>query len=143
MTDDDFVKLLEELQQKIEYGDVQKYSKVVIHEFRNPSNFAILDNSDAIGEIKGPCGDTMKITLEISNGRITNACFCTDGCGPTIACGSMLTKMIKGKYLREIKDISSLQLLEALEGLPVEHTHCSILAINTLHKAIKNYYKKE
>ena len=143
MTDDDFEKLLEELQHKIEYGENQTYSKVVIHEFRNPSNFAILDNSDAIGKIKGPCGDTMKITLEISNDRITNACFWTDGCGATIACGSMLTKMIKGKLLREVKDISSLQLMEALECLPVEHIHCSILAINTLHKSIKNYYKKE
>ena len=143
MTDEDFVKLLEELQQKIEYGEIKKYSKVVIHEFRNPSNLGNLDDSDAIGRIKGPCGDTMKITLEISNDRITNACFWTDGCGATIACGSILTKMIKGKYLRELEDISSLDLIEALEGLPIEHHHCTILAINTLQKAIKNYYKKE
>jgi len=137
MTDDGFEKLLEELQQKIEYGEGQTFSKLVIHECRNPSNFGILDDYDAIGKIKGPCGDTMKLTLEISNDRITNACFWTDGCGSTIACGSMLTKMIIGKYIREIKDINCFDLLEALEGLPIEHTHCSILAINTLHKAIK------
>ena len=140
---EDIEKLIEEIQQKIKIDMEKAYSKIVINESRSPSNFGYLDDSDAVGEIKGPCSDTMKIALEIKNGRITNACFWTNGCGPTIACGSMLTKMIKGKYLREIKDISSLQLLEALEGLPVEHTHCSILAINTLHKAIKNYYKKE
>ena len=65
--------------------------------------------------------------------------FWTDGCGATIACGSILTKIIKGKTLQEASDISSSQLLEALEGLPIEHHHCSILAINTLQKAIKNY----
>jgi nitrogen fixation NifU-like protein len=142
MTDDDLVKLLEELQQKIEYGEEQTYSKVVIREYRNPSNFGVLDGPDAVGEIKGPCGDTMKISLEIKNGRIIKARFWTNGCGATIACGSILTKIIKGKTLQEANDISGLQLLEALEGLPIEHHHCTILAINTLQKAIKNYYKK-
>ena len=143
MTDKDFVKLLEDLQKKVEYIEEQKFSKVVINEFRNPSNFGVLDDFNAIGEIKGPCGDTMKISLKIKAFRITNAYFWTDGCGPTIACGSMLTKMIKGKLLNELKGISNLQLLEALDDLPAEHTHCSVLAINTLQEAIKNYNKKK
>ena len=142
MTDDDFVNLLEELQRKIEYEEEEAYSKVVISEYRNPSNFGLIENPDAAGEIKGPCGDTMKITLAIKNGKILKASFWTDGCGATIACGSILTKIIKGKTLKEANDISSLQLLEALEGLPIEHYHCSILAINTLQKAIKKYNKK-
>jgi nitrogen fixation NifU-like protein len=141
MTNNDFLKLLEELQHKIEYEEKQKYSKVVIHEYKNPSNFGVLDDYDAIGEIKGPCGDKMKISLEIKNERIINSNFWTDGCGATIACGSMLTKMIKGKFLREIKNISSLTLMEALNGLPIEHHHCTVLAINTLNNAINNYKK--
>ena len=143
MTDDDFVKLLEELQRKIEYDEEETYSKVVIREYRNPSNFGVLDNPDVRGEIKGPCGDTMKITLEIKNNIILKASFWTDGCGATIACGSILTKIIKGKTLQEANDISNLQLLEALAGLPIEHHHCTILAINTLQKAIKNYNKNK
>ena len=139
MTDDDFVKLLEELQRKIEYDEEETYSKVVIREYRNPSNFGILNNPDTIGEIKGPCGDTMKITLEIKNNIILKASFWTDGCGATIACGSILTKIIKGKSLQEANDFSSSQLLEALGGLPAEHNHCTVLTINTLQKAIKNY----
>ena len=142
MTDDDFVKLLEELQRKIEHEEEQTYSKVVIREYRNPSNFGVLDDPDTVGKIKGPCGDTMKISLKIEKLKIKQAFFWTDGCGATIACGSMLTKIIKGKTLQEANDISSLQLLEALEGLPIEHHHCTILAINTLQKAIKNYNKK-
>jgi nitrogen fixation NifU-like protein len=141
MTDDEFVKLLEELQKKIEYEEEQKYSKIVIREYRNPDNFGILDNPDSIAEIKGPCGDTMKIALEIKNSTIIKASFWTDGCGATIACGSILTKMIKDKTLREANEITNLDILEALKGLPIEHHHCTILAINTLQKAIKNYYK--
>ena len=139
MTDDDFVNLIEKLQKKIEYDEEQKYSKVVINEYRNPSNFGVLDEPDALGKIKGPCGDTMKITLKIKNDRIQKALFWTDGCGATIACGSMLTKIIKGKTLQESNEISYSQLLEALENLPLEHHHCVILSVNVLHEAIKNY----
>jgi len=142
MTNDDLEKLIEKLQEKVEYNEEQTYSKIVLKEYRNPSNFGVLKNPDAIGKIKGPCGDTMKITLHIENNMITNCNFWADGCGATIACGSMLTKMIKGKLLNELKSISNLQLLEALNGLPAEHTHCSVLAINTLTEAIKNYNKK-
>jgi len=139
MTEDDLEKLLEELQQKIEYDENEIYSKVVIRECRNPSNFGVLDDPDAIGEIKGPCGDTMKISLMVEKRRIKDACFWTDGCGATIACGSMLTKILKGKSLQEAKKYNSSQLLIALDGLPVEHQHCPILAINTLQQALKNY----
>jgi nitrogen fixation NifU-like protein len=83
----------------------------------------------------------MKITLNIENNMIKNCNFWTDGCGATIACGSMLTKMIKGKTLTDIKDINNFDILEALDGLPIEHTHCSILAINTLNQAIQNFKK--
>jgi nitrogen fixation NifU-like protein len=143
MTDDDLAKLLEELQRKIEYDEEQTYSKEVIREYRNPSNFGILDDPDAIGEIKGPCGDTMKISLKIEKLKIKQAFFWTDGCGATIACGSMLTKILKGKTLEEANDISSVELLEVLGGLPIEHHHCTVLSINTLQRAIENYYKRK
>jgi len=142
MSDDTFIKFLEELQRKIEYEEEQTYSKVVIREYRNPSNFGDIENPDAVGKIKGPCGDTMKISLKIEKGSIKDACFWTDGCGATIACGSMLTKIIKGKTLRDANEISITQLLEALEGLPIEHHHCTVLAINTLQEAIKNYHSR-
>ncbi len=132
-----FEKWLEEIQRKIEYEEEETYSKVVIREYRNPRNFGVLENPDAIGEIKGPCGDTMKINLRIKNRRITDARFWTDGCGATIACGNMLTKMIKEKTIEEAADITSEKLINALGGLPEEHLHCSKLAVNTLRKAIK------
>jgi len=142
MTDDDFIKLLNKLQRKIEYDEEKTYSKIVIHEYRNPNNFGILENPDAKGEIKGPCGDTMKITFKIKDEKIIDARFWTDGCGATIACGSMMIKMIVNKNLKEANKITSSQLLEALGGLPKEHHHCTVLAANTLYESIKDYYNR-
>jgi len=143
MNDDHFEKLLEELQRKIEYEEEETYSKVVIREYRKPSNFGMIENPDTLGDVKGPCGDTMKISLRIEDRKIRSAYFWTDGCGATIACGSMLTKMIKGENLEEAADTTSERLIDALEGLPEEHIHCSKLAVDTLQNAIENYHKKK
>lgn len=137
---DGFEKFLEELQKKIEYDEEETYSKIVINEFRNPSNFGVIKNPDAIGEIKGPCGDTMKISLRVKNKVITDARFWTDGCGATIACGSMLTKILIGKKLQDARKYNSSQLVEALDGLPIEHQHCAVLAIISLQSTIEDYY---
>ena len=143
MDEDDFVKMVEDLQKKIEYEEEATYSQTVIREYRNPSNFGMIENPDAFGKVKGPCDDTMKISLRIEDRKIRDACFWTDGCGATIACGSMLTKMIKGENPERAADITSEKLTSALEGLPKEHMHCSKLAVNTLQKAIENYNKKK
>ena len=135
----DFEKMVEEIQSKIEVDEETDFSKKVIDEYRNPSNFGVIENPDALGEIKGPCGDTIKIMLKVENSRIYNVRFLTDGCGTSIACGSMLTKMIKGETIDEISAITSEELNNALDGLPETHVHCTVLAVSTLHKAIENY----
>jgi len=135
----DFEKMVEELQSKIEYDEETDFSKKVINEFRNPSNFGTIESPDAIGMIKGPCGDTMKIMLKIENGIVIDVRFWTDGCGTSIACGSMLTKMIQGKTFDEVSAVTSKDLNDALDGLPDNHVHCTVLAVNTLRKSIKDY----
>jgi len=142
-SDEDFDKMVKDLQSKIEQDEEKDYSKTVINEYRNPNNFGVIENSDAFGEIKGPCGDTMKISLKIDEGEICDAFFWTDGCGASIACGSMLTKMITGKTVETALKITSKHLKDSLNGLPKEHLHCTILAVNTLQEAIKNYHKVE
>ncbi len=141
--DGDFEKMVKDLQSKIEQDEEKDYSKTVINEYRNPNNFGDIEDPDAFGEIKGPCGDTMKISLMIEDEKIINACFWTDGCGASIACGSMLTKMITGKTVETALDITSEQLTDTLGGLPKEHLHCTVLTVNTLQEAIKNYHKVE
>jgi len=143
MIDDDFVKMVKELQKKIEYEEEATYSKTVIQEYRNPTNFGVLDHPDMMGKVKGSCNDTMKITLKVEHGKISDARFWTDGCGATIACGSMLMKVVKGKTTEDARNISKDDLLRAVDGLPKEHLHCAKLAVDTLRKAIKDYHKKE
>ena len=142
MVDDDFVKMIKQLQKKIEHEEEKTYSKEVIQEYRNPTFFGVLEHSDAIGQMTGSCNDTMKITLGIKNGKIKDALFWTDGCGATIACGNMLMKMAKGKTPQEARHISKDDLLKALNGLPKEHLHCAKLAVDTFYSTLKNLDKK-
>lgn len=138
-----FENLMRNLQKKINREEEAYYSQKVINEYRNPSNFGFIKNPDATGKIKGPCGDTMRVDLKIKDEKIFDIRFWTDGCGASIACGSMLTKMIKDKTLKDAKNFSSKDILKALDGLPVEHQHCAILSINTLHESIKDYYNRK
>ncbi|RLI61687.1 MAG: iron-sulfur cluster assembly scaffold protein [Candidatus Asgardarchaeum californiense] len=138
---DDFLNMVKELQKKIEYEEETTYSKIVIREYRNPTNFGILEQPDSIGELTGICNDTMKIMLIVKNGIIDDACFWTDGCGATIASGSMLMKMIKGMATEQAWHISKDDLLKELDGLPKEHLHCAKLAVDTLHSALKQLNK--
>jgi nitrogen fixation NifU-like protein len=137
--DDDFIRMISELQKKVEYDEEERYSRKVINEFRNPTYFGFIKNPDASGQIKGPCGDTMRIDFKIKDKVITDARFWTDGCGASIACGNMLTKMIIEKTIQEARNITSAELLLALDGLPVEHQHCAVLTINTLNKSLSDY----
>ena len=142
MTEDDLSNFVKEIQNKIKKSEKKIFSKKVIDEYNNPVNFGTFKRPDSKAEITGPCGDKMKIELKINDDKIINARFWTDGCGATIACGSMLTKMIIGKTLKELNNINCYDLLDALDGLPIEHTHCSILTINTLYQAIQKFKNK-
>jgi nitrogen fixation NifU-like protein len=143
MVEDRLLKTIKEIQKKIEYEEEKTYSKVVIREYRNPTNFGIIEHPDAKGSIKGPCGDIMKIYLKIKNSTIQDARFWTDGCGATLACGNILTKMIKGKTTGEAFKITQEDLIKSLNGLPKEHYHCAKLAVISLNKALEKYAEKK
>jgi nitrogen fixation NifU-like protein len=133
---DDALKQLEESVME----DMRKvYSEKTIDHFLNPRNLDGIQAPDGLGEVTGSCGDTMKIYLRVNNGRVTNATFWTDGCGPSIASGSMVTELVKGKSVAEAQRISQEDILNALGGLPEESLHCALLAANTLKEAIGDY----
>jgi len=121
------------------------YSETVIEHSRNPRNVGDLENADGFACVTGPCGDTMEIWLKVKYGTITDASFMTDGCGTTIASGSIVTRLAKGKSAGEAQKIDQQDVLAALGGLPEESRHCALLAANTLKEAIKDYLalKKE
>ena len=112
------------------------FSEVVLGLIQAKENMGVLDEPDAQGYFLGSCGDRMQIDLRLSDGKIQEAKFLADGCGATIACGSMITKMACSKTLDAANLITQEELLSALDGLPEDHLHCAELAVMTLREAV-------
>ena len=119
------------------------YSDKVMDHFRNPRNLGTLENADGIGEVgNAKCGDIMKIYLKIDDGIISDVRFETFGCASAIASSSMATELIKGKSFDEALSLTNQAVTEALEGLPAQKIHCSVLAEQAIKKALEDYYEK-
>jgi nitrogen fixation NifU-like protein len=121
------------------------YTKTVVDHALNPRNVGSMTYADGFGRVTGPCGDTMEIWLRVKNGTIAQATFWTDGCGTSIAAGSMVTELVRGKAIAEGLRITQQDVLNALGGLPEESIHCALLAANTLREAIRDHldFQKE
>ena len=119
------------------------YSQKVMDHFSNPRNVGELKDADGVGEVgNAKCGDIMKIFLKVENGIIEDVKFQTFGSGAAIATSSMVTEMVKGKTLEEALAVSNAAVAEALDGLPPVKMHCSNLAADAVHAAIKDYIEK-
>lgn len=120
------------------------YSEKVMDHFSNPRNVGEIENASGIGEVgNAKCGDIMRIYLDVKDDIIKDVKFKTFGCGAAIATSSMVTEMVKGKTLDEALQISNAAVAEALDGLPPAKMHCSNLAADALHEAIKDYMSKK
>ena len=121
------------------------YSETVVEHSTNPRNVGDIEDATGFAKVTGPCCDTMEIWPQVNNDAISDASFMTDGCGTTIASGSMVTEMAKGRSVFHAQKISQQDVLNALDGLPEESQHCALLAANTLKEAVKDYLitKKE
>jgi len=119
------------------------YSEKVMDHFMHPRNVGVIDNADGVGEVgNAKCGDIMRIYLKIDDGIITDCKFNTFGCGSAIATSSMATEMIKGKPVEEALQLSNKAVVEALDGLPGNKIHCSVLAEEAVKSAVRDYYDK-
>lgn len=127
-----------EPQKRVNEQQIAGYSDKVLEEAASPSNMRRMAEADACGIIHGCCGDTMEIYLRLDAETIKDATFMTDGSEPAVACGSVLTKLLKGMSLAEAGHVRPEELINALDGLPPVKTHCTKLTLNTLGKAIAN-----
>ena len=119
------------------------YSEIVMDHFRNPRNVGVIENADGVGEVgNAKCGDIMKIYLKINNDTIADVKFETFGCGSAIASSSMATEMIKGKPISEAMALTNKAVAQALDGLPAQKLHCSVLAEEAIKSAIRDYYDR-
>ncbi len=119
------------------------YSEKVMEHFNNPRNVGEVEDPSGAGMVGNPaCGDIMKLTIKVEGDIISDVKFKTFGCGAAIATSSMVTELVKGKTLKEAESVSNKAVAEALDGLPPLKMHCSNLAADALHGALKDYYKK-
>ena len=113
------------------------YSPAVLDHFKNPRNAGDLPGATATVEVSNPvCGDIMQLAVRVEAGRIAEARFKTRGCVTAIACGSLLTEMIRGKSFAEVRRITHEQISRALGGLPPATVHGSQLACDALEAVL-------
>ena len=116
------------------------YNDKVMENFSNPQNVGVLEDANGIGTVgNASCGDIMKMYLKIENDTIVDAKFQTFGCAAAIASSSMATQLIIGKSVEEALKLKNSDVVEALEGLPPQKIHCSVLAEEAIKMAVENY----
>ena len=120
------------------------YSQKVMDHFMNPRNTGEIPDADGVGEVGNPvCGDIMKMYLKIDKDVIEDVKFKTFGCGAAVATSSIATEMIKGKTINEALKLTNKAVMEALDGLPPQKIHCSVLAEQAVRSAISDYYRRQ
>jgi len=142
----DLDKYAQQLQEQIMQHLKQRYSPIVIDLWQNPKNLRKLDSPDGYAKVQGSCGDTMEMFLKMEKDKVDECTFFTDGCGTTIACGSMAAQLAQGQSFTEaLAKVSTDSILHHLGGLPEEDVHCAQLAAETLRRALADqlYQQKQ
>ncbi len=120
------------------------YTEKAKEHFFHPRNVGEIKDPDGYGKVGNPiCGDVMAIYIKVKDNKIVDIKFKTFGCLAAIATSSVLTEMVKGKTLDEALKITRDDVANELGGLPAIKMHCSNLAADALHEAIKDYRNKQ
>jgi nitrogen fixation protein NifU and related proteins len=115
------------------------FSETVLDHFRNPRNAGELPGATATIEVSNPvCGDILKLSARIADGRIAEARFLCRGCTTSIACASVLTERLSGRTFAEVRSITAETLSEALGGLPPATFHGAQLAADAVSALLQN-----
>ena len=121
------------------------YTEKVLDHFKNPRNVGEMEDANGVGMVgNAKCGDIMQMFIHVTeDGIIDRVSFKTFGCGAAIATSSMATELIKGKHIDEALKLTNAAVIEALEGLPPQKIHCSVLAEEAIKLAIEDYQKRK
>ena len=120
------------------------YSKKVLDHFMNPRNVGVIEDADGYDKVGNPvCGDLMEMYIKVKDDIITDIKFKTFGCGSAIATSSMATELARGMHVDEAMKLTRNDVATELDGLPPAKMHCSNLAADALHAAIKDYKEKK
>jgi nitrogen fixation protein NifU and related proteins len=124
------------------------YSAELLDHFQNPRNAGEIEDPDATARLENPvCGDILELSLrlekrsektELERRRIADIRFRAKGCVPTMACGSAITELAKGKSIEQARQVSREELVRKVGGLPQASAHASHLAMDTLAALLRN-----
>lgn len=119
------------------------YNARVFEHYRSPRNVGEIQDADGVGIYMSDfCGDITKFWIKVIEGKIVDAKYKTQGCVASVACGSVLTELVKNKTVSEALKITKGDILNILGGLPEPKIHCSMLALDSLGDAILDYLSK-
>jgi nitrogen fixation protein NifU and related proteins len=114
------------------------YSPQLLDHFEHPRNAGEVADPDASAQVENPaCGDILKLTIQVRDGRISEIRFRAKGCVPAMACGSAVTELVKGKSLQEAGNVRVQDVVHAVGGLPEASGHASHLAVDALAAVLK------
>ena len=146
MTDEEdpskFEVMIRDLEKSIKEDEKEFYGEKTVEEAYNPKNIGMLENPDGAARITDSHGNTMQIHIKVEGERIIDSKFLVDGGGPTVAFGSVITELVKGKTIEEALRIGEKDIESVLGGLPEDDEHTPELAVNTLKAALEDYIKK-
>ena len=140
---DDFDRIVAVLQETINEDTRAAWGEEAFQRWINPPNRGEMRGADGAALLRGPCGDSMAIFLRFDGERVGAATFETDGCGPSVVCGSVAAEMAVGKTAEEILDITGEDVLARAGQIPEDHQHCAFLAVSSLHEAVNAHMRPE
>jgi len=115
------------------------YSAAFKDHLTHPRNAGELADANAIAEETNPvCGDRLRLSLRIVDGRVEAVRFLAYGCPPTLVSGSALASAIEGMTVEQAMAFTKKDLLDQIGGLPSRKQHAAALAIETLRVAIES-----
>ena len=134
-----------------EHSDEHGHDNSLVRDhFLNPRNVGDFPDADGVGVGVGvgevgavSCGDVMRISIRVRDGRVVEARFRTFGCGTAIAASSVATELICGRALEEVRRFSNEEVSAALGGLPPAKSHCPILAEEAVRAAVEDYVRRQ
>lgn len=129
---------------RLEDGSVAAYSDLVLEHFQHPRNAGEITSPDGEATTANPvCGDRMRVTIRVSDGRLAEVRWQTRGCPPAIATSSFASEMVRGWTLEEAGALTREAIAGAIGGLPADKVHCSVLAADAIRAAIADYRQKQ
>jgi nitrogen fixation NifU-like protein len=124
------------------------YTKELMKHFRNPKYVKDIKNPDGIGKVGNiRCGDVMHLKIKVENKKgkeiIKDIGFQTFGCPAAVASSDVVCELAKGKTLDKAGKITKDDIVKKLKRMPEIKIHCSVLGVEALGEAIKDYRKKK